>query len=438
MAKYSNGGLTPAIEALYLDDDTADVQFIFKSTIVRFDTVPAHKSILMASSNVFREMFSGQWKGKDCVQVANVSSVAFKEFLQFFYISEVSMSMETVASVMDLGQKYRVADCISTCIRFLADNLTNDNVCWVLALAVKYNHDELAKLCEVTIGINTSAVLKSSNFIKIDRHILARILKLDSLTCLESELFTAAMLWVKALAKQDYLNCDIISTYLGESFHDVRFELMPMNDFIEIFSSYETLFTNEKRRNIIQQIASKEFQTETDVSFDRDCAWYKLPIITCEREWNYTTKKPYSINYMEMETFSTNKPLLLRGFVCAEIRNLDDSFTPITDDICAQIKILEFRGTIKGPQFGLAIVYEDNDTELEYDDEDDEYHVWLTKPVIIKPGKKYQIRLQLDLEDELCTNVKMKGIQASSNGFVVTFHTEQDRGLITGLKFNRF
>ncbi|XP_055305894.1 BTB/POZ domain-containing protein 6-like [Sitodiplosis mosellana] len=435
LLKYSNRALNPAINTLYLDGVTADVRFIFKTKNDQFDTVPAHKPLLMAVSKVFRAMFNGSWKEKDCVQIVDTTAVAFKDFLQFFYFTEVAVKMSTVAAVMNLGQKYFVADCVSACSRFLSDNLTNDNACWVYALAVICNRDELKKLCEVTIGINTSTVLKTSSFIRSDQKIMARILKLDSLTCVETELFEAALAWVKATAKQDQLNSDVILAHLGDSFYDIRYELMPMQEFTTIFSSYETLFTADQRRSIIQSIASKEFETKTEVNIGRESAWYKLPFIICERNSNISNQ-PYEIADMEVETFSTNKPLLLRGIICAEIYYFDDYFSPIMDDIPGQIKIFEFRATTNDAKVGLRTIYEDDDIELEYDD--NEYNLWLNKPVIIKPGKKYQIQLTLDMEDEFSTNIKMKGHQVASNGFVITFHTAQERGLISGLKFNPY
>lgn len=427
--------LTPAIKKLYLDAKTADIIFPFKSANDRCESIPAHKSFLIAISTVFRRMFDGISKEKNCIQITDTTSSAFKDFLQFFYFEEVSISMETVAAVMHLGQKYNVGECVTACASFLSDNLTDQNACWVYGLAVQFNHDELQKLCEVTIGIGTSTVLQSNSFLKCDRKIVARILKLQSLSCDERELFNATMTWVMATVKQRYLNSDIISAQLGQSFHDIRFELMTMNDFTQIFSTYETLFSADQRRNIIQKIASKEFDTNMGIKCGRKFTWYKLPFIECERD-NSRTIKPYDIQEIEVETFSINKPLLLRGIICCDIFHFTDGFSAIIEDIPGQIKIYEFCGAGDDAMNGLRLVYDDSDIELECGD--NEYNMWLNKPIIIKPEKMYQIRLALDMDDNICTNIKMKDNRAYSNGFIVTFHTERDRGLISGLKFNPY
>lgn len=111
---HTNGIFSKIGKVLYLSDETADVNFIFEPDPTQIEVVPAHKSHLAAASTAFRMMFKkcdevdDNAQGKSCIVMCDVTPGAFKEFLKFFYFSEVKISMENVAEVMELGFKFNV------------------------------------------------------------------------------------------------------------------------------------------------------------------------------------------------------------------------------------------------------------------------------------------------------------------------------------------
>lgn len=70
--------------------------------------IPPHKILLATDSNVFKAMFYGEMKENGDIRLADVSEAAFKQFLQFFYLNEVELSIELIAEVMYIGHKYNV------------------------------------------------------------------------------------------------------------------------------------------------------------------------------------------------------------------------------------------------------------------------------------------------------------------------------------------
>lgn len=56
-------------------------------------------------SDVFKAMFYGNLKEGDDIRVIEVSDAAFREFLQFFYLSELDLTDENIAAVLYLGHK---------------------------------------------------------------------------------------------------------------------------------------------------------------------------------------------------------------------------------------------------------------------------------------------------------------------------------------------
>lgn len=102
----------------------ADVKFRFNCG----DELSAHKSVLAASSPVFNRMFNGELKEKGDVDIKDASASGFKEFLNFFYGVPMQLTIENVAEVLKLADKYDVEDCFPICIDFLKRNLDTDIV----------------------------------------------------------------------------------------------------------------------------------------------------------------------------------------------------------------------------------------------------------------------------------------------------------------------
>lgn len=134
-----------------------DVHFIFEegNDVLR---IPTNKDVLAASSPVFNAMFNGDLTETGDVKMVNASSAAFKDLLQFFYSRQVQLTMDNIAEVLKLIDKYDVADAIPICVDFLKDNLTISDILWGLNLAVMFHLDELKAFCTGEIQRNSKVV----------------------------------------------------------------------------------------------------------------------------------------------------------------------------------------------------------------------------------------------------------------------------------------
>ncbi|XP_031639412.1 BTB/POZ domain-containing protein 6-like, partial [Contarinia nasturtii] len=103
---YAIKGILSVGEQLYLNKDTADFHFICKSADGKDERIPVHKLLLGSVSDVFRAMFSDSWKEKIDVVIPDANATEFKEFLQFFYLGRAKLTMDNIAKVMYLGDKY--------------------------------------------------------------------------------------------------------------------------------------------------------------------------------------------------------------------------------------------------------------------------------------------------------------------------------------------
>ncbi|XP_055326193.1 BTB/POZ domain-containing protein 6-A-like [Sitodiplosis mosellana] len=252
-----NGIPMDSVKSLYLDDSTADVNFVFESEDVR---VPAHKAMLAAASDVFTKMFYGDLPEEGDVKIVDTTAKAFKVFLQFFYLSKVKSREENAAEVMALGHKYNVARCTQICVDLLKKRLHIDNVCHSLSLAILFDLDELKQSCEEMIARNTMAVFKSHNFLESSKSVLAKILGMDILKCREKDVFEACMAWTKYTSKQNDLTKEIVEAHLGSSFYKIRFRSMTIKEFGALSLVYGAIFSLDQYKEIVHMISCPGFK----------------------------------------------------------------------------------------------------------------------------------------------------------------------------------
>lgn len=192
--KLPNQHATKMITKSFEQNMLTDVRFVFESE-GRTQEVPAHKLILALASPVFEAMFFGDFveKDKQTVDMKDAAADAFKEFLQFFYLPEVTLTMENIEEVSRLADKYDMMECVNTCATFLIDQLTTENMCWGYQLALALKNDPLKQFCEKEIGIFAAEVLKSDAFLRCSREVLGNILRMEKLLCEEIDVFDACL-----------------------------------------------------------------------------------------------------------------------------------------------------------------------------------------------------------------------------------------------------
>lgn len=179
---------------LYLQEESADVHFVFL-TNGEEKKLPAHKYILAIGSPVFQSMFYGHLKEEGDVKIADATVDAFAEFLQFFYLADVTLTTENAPEVMNLVNKYGAVDCFPACERFLMKNITMDSVCGALELAALYDRTEFRQSLLKIIINKPNELFALNTFKKCSPEILASILECENLNCKEKFVFDACIAW---------------------------------------------------------------------------------------------------------------------------------------------------------------------------------------------------------------------------------------------------
>ncbi|XP_055326620.1 kelch-like protein 20 [Sitodiplosis mosellana] len=376
---------------LYLNPELADVNFIFESNDNHVERVPAHKILLMAASDVFRVMFNGQWKEKDEVEIADTSVSVFKEFLQFFYIDRVKLTVANINVVFKLGHKYNVTKCMTVCKKFMVNTLTNDSILQRYALAIQFDQDDLVNVLEKLIGINTKPILESAEFLKCSRSVVSGILNIDVLSCTEVELFEACMNWVKANANQSQLSRKLVKSHLGNLFRYLRFGSMSINEFATVTSSHREIFSFDEYTDIIQMIGSKQHKSKffngirskrelkiNDAANDEK----RQAEIICNRK--ILSSQNQRARTKDTTTFSSTDPLLLHTIHLPKIIGHDGKkyHSP-------QMKIAIEEIPHSAISTEKVLLYE-GQTNLTTNSGCERFD----KPILIKPGSTYRIHME--------------------------------------------
>lgn len=433
-----NKCVSHSIAKLYLNTELADVNFIFKLDD-EIEKVPANKNILATSSPVFYTMFFGSIKEKDDVKIADSYPAAFKEFLQFYYLEDFTLKMENIEEVVRLADKYDMVnylnDYTTSCVR----NLGIGDICWGYQLAIFAKHDELKVFCEKNICAFTNDVFKSSTFLHCDRTVLHHILQLDSLMCMETEVFTACLSWAKFNCQQNGIDenkPENLKTQLGVCFYQIRFGAMTSQEFVEYTLPYQEMFTRSDFANFLYRDSNK-FTPNTFIAQPRSKAvflWDASKVLKCSRDiFNGSSLSTYHTQNTESVWFSSNVPLTMGAFFCYSLRSNGYSASMNYNVIINEIDAQSFK--VVAP---TEVVF-NGKIEIKGDKE---IQMALPQPIVINPRKMYEIRLETTANTNhyYYQHSECQSEAKLEENIVVKFHQNPNndrRGLVSRIYFNQ-
>lgn len=421
---YTNRFLPCALNKLYLDSQTADVNFIFVKK-EKSKRVPAHKNIL-SISEVFKQMFYGKMKEGDEVKIIDASPDGFKEFLRFFYFDKINLTMANIKEVVNLCNKYIGDSCLNICAEFLTNSLNTENVCFVYGLAILYDLNELKKSCETMIAEDTESVWQSTSFMECDQTVLEHILRMDRLSCAETSVFYACMAWVKAKSNQIKVTSMAVEQHLGYLFYKIRFRSMTIEGFTSLLSTFGDVFSTEEYREVIQMIVSHEFHSTIFDTRLRQLQWNNDAVVTCHRtkETESGSGSVYYMQDVEMTSFTSNLPILLGQIVCAQLYDNEKLPTEITIIEYLNKKLPKIVAHLTGDLLNIG-----------------GHTIFLKSTILIKADVKYEIEFkQLPRNNRFYSKTPVTEAKIPETDVTIEFKdcatSRGSASLITALAFN--
>lgn len=445
-SKMNNKTVSKSISKYYLKSDLADIYFVIVGQGVK---VPAHKTILAMASKVFEAMFFGPLKEQEVVKIVDANTDAFKEFLQFFYLPVVTLTMKNIRTVAYLVDKYDMADSFNICAAFLESNITEKNLLWGYQLAISLNMLSLKQLCEKEIQIISSDAFKTEMFLQCDRAVIEQILKLDKLKCSEFDLFNACIEWAKLSCLKNGLdgeNPENVKKQLGDCFYLFRFGTMTMEEIATMISDElnKGLFNSDELADILRSKTDGDFQLNVFKHKKRSMPtpkWNKDYVIKCllGREGN---AQNLSREY-ESTCFSTNTTVLLG--------QLDSSRILLPGGNCFYNQFIHINFTVNVIEHKSKTFDAGYATKLLYTDTA-EYsssgfiHFSFTEPIVIHPNKIYEVRVQITSNQDRtrCYKTIVDSKVELDDKITITLHRKpsekgnSNRSSVYALSFNRF
>lgn len=337
-------------------------------------------------------MLFGPLKGGDVIKLPDTTVGAFKEFLQFFYLDKIALTMENIGEVAKLCDFYDVLQCFEKCVDFLECNLTSENMAWGYQLAIMFNSQKLKRFCEKKISFLADMVLKSDVFLQCDRTAVRHILKFDALDCKEVDLFEACIAWAKASCQKNKLDendSNNSKEQLGDCFHLIRFGAMEDAEIDKILSNevYAGLFTRDELMDIMRLKWNNTFESQT---FERavrskiSIPWNSGNVVYCDLKYTDGLAS-YQIQNTESTWFSSNKTLVLGCIVFASLTNPHSNGY----NFKCEMHIIEYDTSTFNTNASNSVLC----TKSFHLGRGNNQTVCLDSPIEIKPRKAYEIRL---------------------------------------------
>lgn len=203
---------------------------------------------------------------KQPVEITDSNASAFKEFLQFFYLNEVTLTMENIEEVMKLADKYDMSTHLDICVMFLGKHMNEGNVIWMYTLSISSNNQRLKEFCEKFISIYVIPIFNSKSFQSCDHEILKNILKIDTLKCTEIEVLYACLAWAKFGKK---LTGEEIRAELNDCLYLIRFPTMKPGVFCQATMTYKGLLTEDELVDVFYTILHPDLRSSVFIDEKR-------------------------------------------------------------------------------------------------------------------------------------------------------------------------
>ena len=294
--------------------------------------IPAHKVVLSLCSPVFFAMFCGKMTSSQMtlrsksVDLPDCEYEGVLEMLRYMYSERAQLNENSVMQVLYVAKKYIVKSLADKCIEFLQSNVEPENVFCVLSHAQQYDEKVLVDQCWEVIDRETEQVVTSEGFATIEKSLLEEIVKRDTLTIREEELFKAVDLWATKECERQGLTVDgsVKRRILGETIvEQIRFPVMEQKEFASVILDSEMLTPQE----VVNMMKHFNSVLTSPVSFRGDKRIGALQ--SCFRYGGVGIGPHHYMNLTERIHFTVNKDVVFHG-ICLFGRNNNEYEVTLT------------------------------------------------------------------------------------------------------------
>ncbi|XP_060075875.1 BTB/POZ domain-containing protein 6-like [Ylistrum balloti] len=196
-------------------------------------SIGAHKSILMARSDVFFAMFEGTMAEADSlITVPDIDPVTFKKMLLYIYCDDTRVDLIEAFSLLYAAQKYNIQGLVTRCDQRMRAGINVENVCHILLNTNMFQQEETKQLCLQFIYPHAMEVFSSESFMEMSEECLIEILQQHKVNMQEESIFEAVVKWAEEKIKRQNLEVN------GENTRRMLDNILPYIRFARMDVSY--------------------------------------------------------------------------------------------------------------------------------------------------------------------------------------------------------
>lgn len=170
--------LSENFKSLFTHKDTCDVILRVKERDFH-----AHKTVLMARSNVFASMFhhDSLENQTGIITIPDCDPDSFHQFLEYLYSGKLDdISFQDVLHLYSTSDKYNVQELKTFCVEYMTQNLNEDSVCDVVILSDLYEETALFSAAQDFFNKNANKIVETphwENLMKKNYRLANRLIK---------------------------------------------------------------------------------------------------------------------------------------------------------------------------------------------------------------------------------------------------------------------
>ena len=160
----------------------------------------AHKSVLAASSDYFKAMFTIEMeeKSKDTISIQSVTPTAMEQVLNCIYTGKAVITEANLGEILHASSMFQLTNFVQACETFMLDVLNNSNCCSFWELSNLYSFKKAMENINEVFLNNFEEIKIHPSFLKLDMDTVSQILSSDELQVdTEFSVFEFVVSWVK-------------------------------------------------------------------------------------------------------------------------------------------------------------------------------------------------------------------------------------------------
>ncbi|EOA21247.1 hypothetical protein CARUB_v10001597mg [Capsella rubella] len=146
-----------------------DVVLIASEDSAGAPPIPAHKSVLVSRSPVFRAMLENEMEESrsGTIKISDVAYDTLRTFVYYLYTAEACLDEQMACDLLVMAEKYQVKHLKSYCERFLVTKLSWDNSLMTYAFAHQHNAKHVLDAALSQITENMEKLTKREEYMEL-------------------------------------------------------------------------------------------------------------------------------------------------------------------------------------------------------------------------------------------------------------------------------